>query len=150
MAIINGCILHLTGLIDTPIVMYGYQKYYRPCKKMFSQYPVITITGPRQRGKTTLAKSCFPHLPYKNLEHLETRQFAMEDPVAFLKAIPDGAIIDDIIPIEIKASGTMRNDYFTEYISPSHTKILIYDGDRNEERSRAVVTNVRDLPGWLL
>jgi uncharacterized protein len=65
-------------------------------KKLFSQYPVITITGPRQSGKTTLARSCFPELPYRNLEHLETRQFAKEDPVAFLRTVPDGAILDEI------------------------------------------------------
>jgi len=65
-------------------------------RKIFNQYPVVTITGPRQSGKTTLVNSCFPHLPYKNLEHIETRRFAKEDPVAFLKTIPNGAIIDEI------------------------------------------------------
>jgi len=65
-------------------------------ESVFSQYPVITITGPRQSGKTTLARSSFPHLPYKNLENIETRSFAKDDPVAFLKTVPDGAIIDEI------------------------------------------------------
>ena len=88
-------------------------------KNIFRQYPVITITGPRQSGKTTLAKSCFPHLPYKNLENLETRQFAMEDPVAFFKTIPDGAIIDEIqyVPdlssyIQVIADEEKRNSLF--------------------------------------
>ncbi|MFO7848616.1 MAG: ATP-binding protein [Spirochaetia bacterium] len=63
---------------------------------MFNQYPVITITGPRQSGKTTLARSCFSELPYKNLENPETRLFAREDPVRFLKTVPDGAIFDEI------------------------------------------------------
>jgi len=65
-------------------------------KELFSQYPVITVTGPRQSGKTTLAQFCFPSLPYKNLEHLETRRFAQEDPIAFLKTVPEGAILDEI------------------------------------------------------
>lgn len=65
-------------------------------KSAFSQFPVVTITGPRQSGKTTLARYCFPDLPYINLEHLEVRQFAHEDPVAFMKNIPDGAVIDEI------------------------------------------------------
>lgn len=62
---------------------------------LFRQYPVVTITGPRQSGKTTLARSTFPQLEYRNLEDPETRLFASEDPVAFFKSIPDGAIIDE-------------------------------------------------------
>ena len=63
--------------------------------KLFQQYPVVTITGPRQSGKTTLAKAAFPHLAYRNLEDPDTRLFATEDPVAFFRSIPDGAIIDE-------------------------------------------------------
>lgn len=62
----------------------------------FKKYPIVTITGPRQSGKTTLAKATFPDKPYANLEHPVTRQFALEDPVAFLNQYPDGAIIDEI------------------------------------------------------
>lgn len=88
-------------------------------KQMFTQYPVITITGPRQSGKTTLATACFPDLPYKNLEHLETRQFAHEDPVKFFKTIPDGAVIDEIqnVPeltsyIQVKVDRKKRNGMY--------------------------------------
>ena len=69
------------------------ESYVRRC---FSVYPVVTITGPRQSGKTTLAKSCFSHLPYVNLESLENRQFAAEDPIAFMRKYSNGAIIDEI------------------------------------------------------
>ena len=62
----------------------------------FSKYPVITITGPRQSGKTTLARSVFIDKPYANLENPVTRQFAEEDPLAFLKQYPDCAVIDEI------------------------------------------------------
>ena len=44
-------------------------------------FPVITVTGPRQSGKTTMLKHIFPHLHYYSLEDLDTRSFAMEDPV---------------------------------------------------------------------
>ncbi|HAD13292.1 MAG TPA: AAA family ATPase, partial [Saprospirales bacterium] len=46
--------------------------------------PVVSITGPRQSGKTTLAKSVFPNYAYANLENLPTRQFASENPIGFL------------------------------------------------------------------
>jgi len=68
----------------------------REIKKLFKQYPVITITGPRQSGKTTLAKHAFPDLAYHNLEDIETRTYAIEDPKGFLNNCKDGAILDEI------------------------------------------------------
>ena len=61
-----------------------------------TQYPVITVTGPRQSGKTTLCRAAFPDKPYANLESPDTRQFAINDPRAFLAQFPDGAILDEI------------------------------------------------------
>jgi hypothetical protein len=60
-----------------------------------NQFPVIAITGPRQSGKTVLAKSKFPNKPYINLEDLEIREAAREDPKRFLKEFPNGAVIDE-------------------------------------------------------
>ncbi len=61
----------------------------------FKKYPVVTLTGPRQSGKTTLARSAFD-LPYVNLEAPDEREFAISDPRGFLAAYEDGAIIDEI------------------------------------------------------
>lgn len=60
------------------------------------QFPVITITGPRQSGKTTLARYKYPELPYFNLESPDIRQHALTDPRDFLSRIPNGAILDEI------------------------------------------------------
>lgn len=60
------------------------------------QYPVLTITGPRQSGKTTLCRKVFPDKRYLSLENPDTRQFAREDPRGFLAGLPDGAILDEI------------------------------------------------------
>ncbi|MGX6959882.1 MAG: ATP-binding protein [Rickettsia endosymbiont of Pentastiridius leporinus] len=59
-------------------------------------FPVIGITGPRQSGKTTLAKMLFPHLPYISLEDLEIRAQAKGDTRAFLSKYYDGAIFDEV------------------------------------------------------
>lgn len=58
--------------------------------------PSITLTGPRQSGKTTLARTVFPEHQYVSLEAPDTRAFATEDPRGFLAQHPDGAIIDEV------------------------------------------------------
>ena len=64
--------------------------------ELAKQYPVITITGPRQSGKTTLAREVFKSKVYVNLELLDNREFAKSDPRGFLRKIPDGAVLDEI------------------------------------------------------
>lgn len=59
-------------------------------------FPVIAITGPRQSGKTTLARSAFPDKPYLTLEDPDTRQLAENDPRGLLSAYPDGLILDEV------------------------------------------------------
>jgi len=65
-------------------------------KKLSKQYPVITITGPRQSGKTTLCKNAFPDYRYVNLEAIDTRQFATDDPRGFLEQYNNHIIFDEI------------------------------------------------------
>lgn len=60
------------------------------------KYPVVTLLGPRQSGKTTLVKMAFPDKPYVNLEDPDHRALATLDPKRFLQAYPDGAIFDEI------------------------------------------------------
>lgn len=65
-------------------------------KKLAKGFPIIAITGPRQSGKTTLAKMAFPNKPYTSLEDIDVRNFAKEDPRSFLKQYPKGAILDEV------------------------------------------------------
>jgi uncharacterized protein len=59
-------------------------------------YPVVVITGPRQSGKTTLARLVAPDRPYFSLEDPDTRAFATEDPRGFLAQASEGAILDEV------------------------------------------------------
>lgn len=59
-------------------------------------YPILTITGPRQSGKTTLVKQLFPDKPYVLLENPDVRQRAEDDPLSFLDKYPNGAILDEV------------------------------------------------------
>ncbi len=61
-----------------------------------AQYPVVTVTGPRQAGKTTLCRDTFPQLPYANLERPDLREFARNDPQGFLAQFTQGAVLDEI------------------------------------------------------
>ncbi|MFC1477840.1 ATP-binding protein [Candidatus Margulisiibacteriota bacterium] len=60
------------------------------------QYPVITITGPRQSGKTTLVKKVFPNIPYYSLEDPDIRELAINDPRGFLQKSSEKMILDEI------------------------------------------------------
>ena len=60
------------------------------------KFQVITLTGPRQSGKTTLVRATFPALPYVSLEEPDIRQIALTDPRGFLSNYPNGVILDEI------------------------------------------------------
>ncbi len=60
------------------------------------QYPFVVITGPRQSGKSTLAKSTFPDYRKVSLEDLDNREFARADPRGFISTYPDRTIIDEV------------------------------------------------------
>lgn len=62
---------------------------------IFKYLPVITVTGPRQSGKTTLCRYLFPDLPYVNLEDLALLAEVKSDPKAFLERHESGVIIDE-------------------------------------------------------
>ncbi|HEU64998.1 MAG TPA: ATP-binding protein [Chlamydiae bacterium] len=65
-------------------------------KKTIKKYPVISLTGPRQSGKTTLIKKLFGNkYKYVNLENVELREYAKSDPRAFLEEYKGGLIIDE-------------------------------------------------------
>ncbi|WP_428273690.1 ATP-binding protein [Candidatus Palauibacter sp.] len=58
--------------------------------------PVVTLTGPRQSGKTALCRALFPGHAYRTLEEPDARAFALDDPRGFLRELPGGALIDEI------------------------------------------------------
>ena len=63
-------------------------------RRLAKGFPVLAITGPRQAGKTTLARAEFAHKPYVSLENPEEREFAQTDPRRFLSRFEQGAVLD--------------------------------------------------------
>jgi len=65
-------------------------------KKLARQYPVVTLTGPRQSGKTTLVQAVFPRHQYASLEEPDVREYALEDPRGFLGQFTGGVVLDEV------------------------------------------------------
>lgn len=64
-------------------------------QKMLGKFPVVSLTGPRQSGKTTLLKHAFPDYHYYNLERMDHREIIISDPVGFLKTKAEKIIFDE-------------------------------------------------------
>ena len=65
-------------------------------KAAAKSFPAVTLTGPRQSGKSTLCRAVFPKHAYANLEAPDVRSFALADPRGFLAQYPHGAILDEV------------------------------------------------------
>ena len=64
-------------------------------RRLLQGFPVVTVTGPRQSGKTTLVRALLPDRPYVSLESPAAREFARQRPADFLRQFPQGAVIDE-------------------------------------------------------
>ena len=64
--------------------------------ELLAGFPIVTVTGPRQSGKTTLARKVLPDRPYRSLEDPDVRERALDDPRGFLAQLPDGGLLDEV------------------------------------------------------
>lgn len=94
-------------------------------QELAKKYPILTLLGPRQSGKTTLMQEAFPSMPYVNLEDGEMRAFATMDPKGFLEKYRDGAIFDEVqrVPtlisyIQVVVDAAKKNGMF--FLTGSH------------------------------
>ena len=90
-------------------------------------YPVVTVTGPRQSGKTTLCRAAFPQHAYVSLEAPDTREYATRDPRGLLRELRDGAVIDEVQRV------------------PDLLSYLQVDVDERPERGRFILTGSQHL-----
>jgi len=96
-------------------------------KSLALKFPVVSVTGPRQSGKTTLVQSVFSDKKYINLEDLDTREFALNDSRGFLATCGRGAIIDE----------AQRAPGLFSYIQA--------EVDRNKKSGRFILTGSQNL-----
>ena len=64
-------------------------------KKRLDKFPILSLTGPRQSGKSTLLRNCFPEYQYYNLERADYRRLIMTDPAGFLQNQGEKVIFDE-------------------------------------------------------
>jgi predicted AAA+ superfamily ATPase len=67
-----------------------------PLHRLARGFPIVALTGPRQSGKTTLARAAFSDKPYVSLENPQEREFAETDPQRFLTRFAHGAVLDEV------------------------------------------------------
>jgi uncharacterized protein len=65
-------------------------------RELLAGFPIVTVTGPRQSGKTTLARKVLADRPYRSLEDPDVRALALDDPRGFLAQLTDGAVLDEV------------------------------------------------------
>jgi len=100
---------------------------------MANSYPIVTVLGPRQSGKTTLVRHLFQDKPYVSLENPDDRAFAESDPRAFLGTYPNGAILDEIQQLPILLS------YLQGIVDNQITKgLFILTGSHQHELHKSV------------
>jgi predicted AAA+ superfamily ATPase len=100
---------------------------------MAQDYPIVTLIGPRQSGKTTLVRHLFQHKPYVSLENPDDRSFAEQDPRGFLDAYPHGAVLDEIQRLPILLS------YLQGIVDNQHTKgLFILTGSHQHELHQSI------------
>jgi predicted AAA+ superfamily ATPase len=113
-------------------------------RSLFEKYPVVTVTGPRQSGKTTLCRATFPDLEYVNLERPDTRSFALEDPLGFLGRLKNGAVID-----EIQRAPDLVSYIQVQVDEESRNGVFVLTGSRQFEVSEAISQSLAGRTGLL-
>lgn len=102
-------------------------------QELTNDYPVVTVLGPRQSGKTTLVRSVFPDMSYANLENPDIRAAAENDPRSFLEKYPGGVILDEIQRVPILIS------YIQAIVDESDQKgLFILTGSHQLELHQAI------------
>jgi predicted AAA+ superfamily ATPase len=116
----------------------------KPARALFAQYPVLSVTGPRQAGKTTLCRRAFPDLAYVSLEAPDRREFAVRDPRGFLNVFGEGAIFDEIQRAPELVS------YIQEHVDEqSRNGIFVLTGSQQFRVSEAISQSLAGRTGLL-
>ena len=112
-------------------------------------FPSVTIYGPRQCGKTTTVRNLFPDFSYANLEDMNVRRLAIDDPVGFFARFPEPVIIDEIqrVPellstVQVRIDGNGKKG---QYIFTGSQQIALKAAVAQSLAGRAAILNMLPL-----
>ena len=118
--------------------MYLPRKMEALLKEAVQYFSVLSVTGPRQSGKSTLLKHLFPEYPQYSMKDLHVRTFAEQDPVAFLNQHPEGMFIDEVQKVPVLL------DYIQGIVDNHPEKRFLLTGSSNLELLKGLTES---LPG---
>ena len=107
-------------------------------KEAVQYFSVISVTGPRQSGKSTMLKHLFPDLPKYSMKDLHVRAFAEQDPVAFLNQHKEGMFIDEVQQVP------QLLDYIQGIVDDDPSRRFVLTGSSNLELLQGMTES---LPG---
>ena len=107
-------------------------------KEAAQYFSVISVTGPRQSGKSTMLKHLFPELPRYSMKDLHIRAFAEQDPVAFLNQHKEGMFIDEVQKVPVLL------DYIQGIVDDDPSRRFVLTGSSNLELLQGLTES---LPG---
>lgn len=118
-------------------------------EREMKSFPSVTLFGPRQCGKTTLARSMYPDYSYANLEDMNTRRLAIEDPDEFFVRFPEPIIIDEIQRVpELLATVQVRidnNHKLSQYLITGSQQIPLKNAVSQSLAGRTAVVEMLPL-----
>lgn len=112
--------------------------------QLSTKFPFVTLTGPRQSGKTTLAKMAFPDYRCVSLEDLDNREFAETDPRGFIAEYPSNTIID-----EVQRVPSLLSYLQTHSDNAGQTGLYVLTGSQNADLMSAVDQSLAGRVGIL-
>lgn len=112
------------------------RKISESIKEAAKSYSVITITGPRQSGKTTLIRHLFPDLPYYSLENLDVRNLAESDPVGFLNSSSVGLVLDEV------QNAPQLFSYMQGIVDENHDMCFVVSGSSNFAMMKSITQSL--------
>ncbi|MBD3316227.1 MAG: DUF4143 domain-containing protein [Chitinivibrionales bacterium] len=115
-------------------------------KSLAAAYPLVTLTGPRQSGKTTLCRSAFPDYQYLSFEDPDVREFATTDARRFLQTYADRCIFDEVqrVPnlFSYLQSHVDRTDRSGQYILTGSQNFLLAENVTQSLAGRTALLNL--------
>ena len=117
---------------------------------VIGEYPIVTVSGPRQSGKTTLVRKCLGEYGYVNLEDFDSEEFARSDPKGFLMRYPAPLVIDEAQRVpelmsSLQVAVDSRRDAMGQYVLTGSHQLLLKEKVSQSLAGRTAILDLLPL-----